>query len=293
MSVDIKLSRVDRIYRPGEIVDGVVVVNTKGSLTHSGISLSMLGDVQLQISSKSQGLFDAFYNSIKPLQIVYTTVDLARGGKIADGTHEIPFEFKLVPLQGQTVYETYHGVFVNISYHLKCTLARPLLAKDLERKLEFIVEGEVGKSPEGGRLDFVITPQTLQNTRKIEKIPPFRIAGWLANPICHIHKPFLGELTIQQASCNIRSIELQLVRVETCGCSDGFAKEATEIQNIQIADGDICRDLPLPIYMVFPRLFTCPTTEARTFKIEFEVNVVIMMAEGHSVSQNFPITVVR
>jgi hypothetical protein len=30
---------------------------------------------------------------------------------------------------------------------------------------------------------------------------------------------------------------------------------ATEIQNIQIADGDICRGLGVPVYMVFPRLF--------------------------------------
>jgi len=42
---------------------------------------------------------------------------------------------------------------------------------------------------------------------------------------------------------------------------------ATEIQNIQIADGDICRNLPIPIYMIFPRLFTCPTLHTNNFKI--------------------------
>lgn len=35
------------------------------------------------------------------------------------------------------------------------------------------------------------------------------------------------------------------VRVETCGCADGFAKEATEIQNIQVADGDVPHGLPV------------------------------------------------
>lgn len=51
------------------------------------------------------------------------------------------------------------------------------------------------------------------------------------------------------------------------GCAEGYARDATEIQNIQIADGDICRSLSVPLYMVFPRLFTCPTLETTNFKV--------------------------
>lgn len=51
------------------------------------------------------------------------------------------------------------------------------------------------------------------------------------------------------------------------GCAEGYARDATEIQNIQIADGDVCRSLSVPIYMVFPRLFTCPTLETTNFKV--------------------------
>jgi len=46
-----------------------------------------------------------------------------------------------------------------------------------------------------------------------------------------------------------------------------FVLTATEIQNIQVADGDVCRNLPVPIYMIFPRLFTCPTLATSNFKI--------------------------
>ena len=42
---------------------------------------------------------------------------------------------------------------------------------------------------------------------------------------------------------------------------------ATEIQNIQVADGDVCRGMEIPLYMVFPRLFTCPTLFTDNFKI--------------------------
>lgn len=42
---------------------------------------------------------------------------------------------------------------------------------------------------------------------------------------------------------------------------------ATEIQNLQIGDGDVAQNIPIPIYMVFPRLFTCPTLMTTNFKI--------------------------
>jgi hypothetical protein len=38
-------------------------------------------------------------------------------------------------------------------------------------------------------------------------------------------QPCVGHLTVEESEAEIRSIELQLVRVETCGCADGFAKE--------------------------------------------------------------------
>ena len=44
-------------------------------------------------------------------------------------------------------------------------------------------------------------------------------------------------------------------------------RAATEIQNIQIGDGNVAKDFEIPIYMVFPRLFTCPSLQTDTFKI--------------------------
>lgn len=68
---------------------------------------------------------------------------------------------------------------------------------------------------------------------------------------------------------------------------------ATEIQNIQIADGNVVRGLSIPIFMVFPRLFTCATTIAKQFKVEFEVNLIILFADNHLVTENFPIRLFR
>lgn len=86
---------------------------------------------------------------------------------------------------------------------------------------------------------------------------------------------------------------------------------ATEIQNIQIGEGDVCRNIAIPIYMVFPRLFTCPTLVTTNFKIgnlivckfscllilyfftEFEVNLVVIFEDNHLITENFPIKLIR
>lgn len=115
-----------------------------------------------------------------------------------------------------------------------------------------------------------------------------------------------------------------------------YIPSATEIQNIQIGehdevylyrgnkqliyshfvgfegDGDVVRRVPIPIYMVFPRLFACPTLNTANFKIgeilssftcfqfiiivtftEFEANVSVVFDDNHLVSENFPIQLTR
>lgn len=45
--------------------------------------------------------------------------------------------------------------------------------------------------------------------------------------------------------------------------------------------------------MIMPRQFACPTTYYKKFKIEFEVNIVIVLEEGIQVNKNIPITLIR
>jgi hypothetical protein len=126
-----------------EKVTGVVVVSSKGKLQHQGVKLILEGTVQLQLSAKSVGLFEAFYQSVKPIQLLSYSVDLTKPGKFEDGDTELPFEFPLEPLSGQQLFETYHGVFVNIQYLLRVDMPRGMLAKNLQKTVEFIVETKV------------------------------------------------------------------------------------------------------------------------------------------------------
>jgi len=80
----------------------------------------------------------------QPIQLVSCSIDVASPGKVPAGKTEIPFEFPLTARPNKTLYETYHGVFVNIQYLLRCEMKRNFLAKDLLKVAEFIVEYKVG-----------------------------------------------------------------------------------------------------------------------------------------------------
>lgn len=77
MSIDIVLKRADRVYRPGEMVSGHVLILSKGAMSHNGITLVMEGLVTLQLSAKSVGMFEAFYNSLKPVLLVHLSAEVS------------------------------------------------------------------------------------------------------------------------------------------------------------------------------------------------------------------------
>ncbi|KAK3699399.1 hypothetical protein QZH41_018556 [Actinostola sp. cb2023] len=253
--------------------------------------------------------------------------------------NEIPFEIPLKPKGNKQLYETYHGVFVNVQYYLRCEMKRSLLSKDLQCQAEFIVEMKESKEVSSKPVQFAITPDSLEKVENKPKIPQFLVKGQLDTVNCSILQPLTGELTVVETDTPIKSIEIQLVRVETCGMyqllTTSFYSLLSHYQNtkpfyniffqdvqkdtpkmawdssgewytkmvwkvviimlflLQIADGDVCRGFTIPIYMIFPRLFTCPTLATPNFKVEFEVNVVIVLQDNHLITENFPIKILR
>ena len=84
----------------------------------------------------------------------------------------------------------------------------------------------------------------------------------------------------------LKSIELTLGRVEWCTVGDhssSVAREATDIQCTQVGDGDVVHGLELPIHLVLPRLYTCPTADTETWGVEFELSVTATL-EGEASS---------
>jgi hypothetical protein len=194
----------------------------------------------------------------------------ATGWVFVDAT--IAQAFMLAPSSGG-------GVYVSVRFAVHDTLScSGFFAKPLEKEIEFVVECPCSEIPPKVSVDFEIKPESLENVKKtsIESIPKFSIRGKLRSINCPLNAPFTGELTVVESATRIRSIELQLVRVETIISGSQVAKESTEIQNLQVGDGNVCKNLAIRLYMVFPRVFTCPTIITDSFRVEFEVNIIVV-----------------
>ena len=108
-----------RTKKARETIECVVYVDSKGELSHNGLSLTVDGTVKLQLSARSVGRFEAFYNSLKPIHVLHQQLELAAPGKIPSGVTEIPFELPLRAKPNMTLYKTYHGVFVINCFYIK------------------------------------------------------------------------------------------------------------------------------------------------------------------------------
>ncbi|XP_031106898.1 vacuolar protein sorting-associated protein 26C isoform X1 [Ipomoea triloba] len=282
MSIEIKFFRSNRIFRPNEPLEGKVVINLDSSISHRGIRLKISGSVNLQVRGGSAGIVESFYGVIKPIPIVNKSVEVQKPGRIGSGTTEIPFSVVLKERgeeQFEKYYETFHGGNLSIQYLATVDIIRGYLQKSLSATMEFIIESEKDTLPEKPispeMVFFYITQDTQRHLLLSHlKLGEFKIIGKVCSQ-CSLADPIVGELTVDASSVPIQSIDIHLLRVESILIGEKIATETSLIQTIQIADGDVCKELTLPIYIILPRLLTCPTTFAGPFSIEFKMTIVI------------------
>lgn len=282
MTVDLKLSRANRIYRTREPVEGKIITKFSSPISHSGIRLTVNGSVNLQVRGGSAGVIEYLYGVVKPISIVSRIVEVQSAGKIASGKTEIPFSIVLRQPGEENlerIYETYHGSNISIQYLLTVDVNRGYLHKSISATVEFIVESDKGNllkpplSPE--MVVFYITRDTQKHPLLPELISGgFKVSGKIATQ-CLLTDPLCGELTVEASLLPIQSIDVHLLRVESILVGERIATETSLIQTTQIADGDVCHSMTLPIYVILPRLLTCPTVLAGPFSIEFQVLIVV------------------
>ncbi|GLT45482.1 hypothetical protein SLA2020_193110 [Shorea laevis] len=281
-TVELKLSRFNRIYSPSEPLEGKILVKSASSISHYGIRLTVNGSVNLQVRGGSAGVIESFYGVVRPITIVNKSLEIKPSGKIASGTTEIPFSIILrKPGEDnlEKFYETFHGSNISIQYLLTVDITRGYLHKSLSATMEFIIETDKADifeqqiSPE--MVIFYITQDTQRHPLlPVLKLGGFRITGRIST-LCSLLDPISGELTVEVSAVPISSIDIHLLRVESILLGDKIVTETSLIQTTQIADGDVCRNMTLPIHVVLPRLLTCPTILAGPFSVEFKVLIVI------------------
>ncbi|XP_021909324.1 Down syndrome critical region protein 3 homolog isoform X2 [Carica papaya] len=274
--VDLKLSRSNRIYSPSEPLDGKIVVKSPFSISHYGVRITVNGSVNLQVRGGSAGVIEAFYGVVKPIPIVNKSIEVRPSGKIARGTTEIPFSIVLRQPQednSERFYETFHGANITIQYFLTVEVMRGYIHKSLSSTVEFIIE-----SDKADLLERPVSPEMVifyitQDTQRHPLLPELK-SGKMSTQ-CSLLDPINGELTVESSAVPIRSIDIHLLRVESILVGEKIVSETSLVQTTQIADGDICYNMALPIYVILPRLLTSPTVFAGPFSIEFKVLIAI------------------
>eukprot|EP00475_Leptophrys_vorax_P035194 TRINITY_DN5774_c0_g3_i1.p1 TRINITY_DN5774_c0_g3~~TRINITY_DN5774_c0_g3_i1.p1 ORF type:complete len:215 (-),score=54.42 TRINITY_DN5774_c0_g3_i1:459-1103(-) len=194
LTINITLDRSDITYKAGDKVSGIVTLSANRSISHGGVSLVAEGRIELQASARSQGLFDSFYSS-KPIMTMQYSIPLVQPGKLVMGNTKLPFEFVLrandpnslpvvagnssssssssssgannVGFTGR-LYETYHGVYINVTYGVTCNVIRGMMSRDEAYSQEFVVHCPTSfKSGniDAHRLEFRLSPKSLLNYR--------------------------------------------------------------------------------------------------------------------------------
>ncbi|XP_028059860.1 Down syndrome critical region protein 3 homolog isoform X1 [Camellia sinensis] len=282
MSVELKLSRSNRIFRPNEPLEGKIITKLPSSISHNGIRLTVNGSVTLQVRGGSAGVIESLYGVLKPIPIVNKSIEVRSSGRIGSGTTEIPFSVILKHPGDDNLerfYETFHGGNVSIQYLVTVDIVRGYLHKSLSATVEFIIESEKASLPDQPVSPELVIFYITQDTQRHSLLPElrsggFRVTGKIGTQ-CSLSDPLKGELTVEASAVPIHSIDIHLLRVESILVGERIITETSLIQTTQIADGDVCHNITLPIYIILPRLLTCPTIYAGPFSIEFKVSIVI------------------
>ena len=143
---------------------------------------------------------------------------------------------------------------------------------------------------------FSLNPKNIQTNQLNNQnlMPKFQIDCFLENVNCCIDKPFNGFCNIKECSTQIKSIELQFMRNEKILDKEfQSVGEASEIQNLQIGDGDVIRNLDIPVFMIFPRGFCCANLDTKEVCLSFEMNLTIVLVNGVVISENYPVNLWR
>lgn len=142
---------------------------------------------------------------------------LQETGKITN-QQPIPFDFVLEATEKtEQLHEAYIGVEFSVVYDVTITINKGGKYLRGSEKFYCAIAG-AGIDPKNGKKDipksFVISPDSLEVSAG-KAVPKFRFEGTIYTTNCAFNEAFDGFIIIKDSEFVIKSIEVQLVRVET------------------------------------------------------------------------------
>ena len=299
MDVTLSLDSLNKVYYAGDYIQGsVLIINKSKSTMKFDLLVKVVGYYTLRNTKENPPKMKGvqFYKkSFKVLSEQYSTIGANNSYRF-----KYPLTSDGCEQNLSSLYESYHGVSVSVGYEISAQAVS--LGKEFEskkQKILVLVPGQGINSKFGRKrvsYQFKLNPKNIESIKLTDQnlMPKFEIECFLENINCCVDKPFNGFCNIKECSTQIKSLELQFLRNEKILNKEfeGIA-EVSEIQNLQIGDGDVIRNLEIPVFMTFPRGFCCANLETQDVCISFEMNLIIVLVNGVVIMENYPVNLWR
>ena len=299
MDVTLSLDSLNKVYYAGDFIQGsVLIINKSKSTMKFDLLVKVVGYYTLRNTKENPPKMKGvqFYKkSFKVLSEQYSTIGANNSYRF-----KYPLTSDGCEQNLSSLYESYHGVSVSVGYEISAQAVS--LGKEFEskkQKILVLVPGQGINSKFGRKrvsYQFKLNPKNIESIKLTDQnlMPKFEIECFLENINCCVDKPFNGFCNIKECSTQIKSLELQFLRNEKILNKEfeGIA-EVSEIQNLQIGDGDVIRNLEIPVFMTFPRGFCCVNLETQEVCISFEMNLIIVLVNGVVIMENYPVNLWR
>ena len=293
MDIQLNLDSFNKTYSIGDLITGNITIKNKKNESKYNLSLILIGRYHLS-NKKVQPPIRINEKFITKEHKIVTNSDLQKG--ISPNHH---FSFPLIPEKDESFYESYRGVILSVYYEINANVQinNNENYESEKIRIEIFVPGMGIRKDFGCKLVpyyFNLTPKNIEkNELKNEKLPDFNIECFINNINCNFNKPFDGYINIHNCNVEIKSVELQFLRHEEADINGVKNNETSEIQNLQIGDGDVNKNVEIPLFMIFPKTFSCANCNAPHFQISFEINIMIVLVNGIIITDNFPINIWR
>ncbi len=288
MKISVSLDSFNKIFKVGDIISGTVEVTSSQDSEYDSISCVIRGDYTIKTSKTSQPLIQTFYTKKQKI---------SEKGKIkSNAVTKLPLKLYLTSSNDNELIESYQGVIVSISYELSILYNDVKMSDNI--KVYIFYPGQGVKTQLKQKIipyDFTITESSIEKV-KIEngKIPKFKLICHIDSLNVDIGKELNGWIKVINCDLPIKSLELQFVRIEKVTLpNDDVINEVSEIQNLQIGDGEVLLDNEISLNMLFPRHFCCASIENNVVKLNFDINIILVLSNGFIITENVPLNCYR
>jgi hypothetical protein len=288
-SLLINFTRANRTYAPEEKISGLVEVSGGSDAFMGEFIVTLRGTVSC--TAKSCGTPPSnFYEQILTVK--------APGGQNSVSCQFEPTENALYSYEGTHIHVTYF-VFVEAKMKSRKTL--------LQQKTVFVCSTQLLQCPSksnsrAGPVQFSLEKNGLRTRDSVvlgeyssflSLLGDFRLNGSIEACKLEVGTPFTGSFQVESCDLPIRSIELELCQLEKWqSTKGGVAQDVNAVFSCQVADGDVCRGVHIPMFMIFPPVSCCPNFRTEEgLQVDFEIQLLVFfVGEYPVITEKFPIT---